>query len=271
MDKLIFDIGMHTGKDTEFYLKKGFKVIAVEANSELIEKAKIKFAKEIEKGYLTLIDKAISSESDSNITFYINNEKDDWGTINPDWNRSMNNNYISKTVSTICLEDLIKQYGVPYYIKIDIEGADVLCLKSLINQDHLPEHLSIELLTPNNLAGKKVNSLEIISYLYVLGYRKFTIVDQSKNHNIICPFPSQEGDYVNFSFDGETSGLFGKELTEPIYSLDEVSKLYLDYFYFNKQNISVPKWYSKFLCPTKKNNQLSVFHENGWFDLHVSK
>ena len=32
---LIFDIGCHLGEDSEFYLRKGFKVVAVEANPEL--------------------------------------------------------------------------------------------------------------------------------------------------------------------------------------------------------------------------------------------
>jgi len=29
--KLIIDVGMHKGYDTEFYLRKGFRVVAVEA------------------------------------------------------------------------------------------------------------------------------------------------------------------------------------------------------------------------------------------------
>jgi hypothetical protein len=28
---LIFDVGFHRGEDTDFYLKKGFRVVAVEA------------------------------------------------------------------------------------------------------------------------------------------------------------------------------------------------------------------------------------------------
>ena len=31
-NNLIFDVGLHTGQDTAFYLKKGFRVIAIEAN-----------------------------------------------------------------------------------------------------------------------------------------------------------------------------------------------------------------------------------------------
>jgi hypothetical protein len=29
---LIYDLGMHRGGDTQFYLEKGFRVVAVEAN-----------------------------------------------------------------------------------------------------------------------------------------------------------------------------------------------------------------------------------------------
>jgi FkbM family methyltransferase len=261
---------MHTGNDTFFYLKKGFKVVAVEANSELINKAKIRFASEINTGLLTLVDKAISRESDLEINFYVNSDKDDWGTIDPDWNRSMNSNYISKTVTTVCLEDLIKKFGVPYYIKIDIEGADVLCLKSLLNTKVLPEYISVELLTPNNLYGKKVNALEIISYLYVLGYRRFSVVDQSKNHTRSVPFPPKEGEYYECSFDGESSGLFGKELNEPIYTLDEISRLYLDYFYSKNQLLN-KRWYNKFFKSKNETKENVIFHENGWFDIHASK
>ena len=31
-DDLIYDVGMHRAEDTEFYLAKGFRVIAVEAS-----------------------------------------------------------------------------------------------------------------------------------------------------------------------------------------------------------------------------------------------
>lgn len=33
---LIYDVGLHRGEDTDFYLKKGFHVVALEANPELV-------------------------------------------------------------------------------------------------------------------------------------------------------------------------------------------------------------------------------------------
>jgi len=32
---LIYDVGVHQGEDTDFYLKKGFRVVGIEANAAL--------------------------------------------------------------------------------------------------------------------------------------------------------------------------------------------------------------------------------------------
>lgn len=271
MDKLIYDIGMHTGKDTEFYLKKGFKVIAVEANPNLVNAGKEKFKAEIASGQLAIIDKAISMTSDSTIAFYISDAKDEWSTILPDWNRNYDKEFRKIEVETIQLSTIIETYGIPYYLKIDIEGADVLCLKSLLQTPYRPDYMSVELVSPNSLVGTKVDSLEIFAYLYALGYRKFKVSDQSKNKFIKSPNPPLEGEYVDCTFGGDSSGLFGKELMSKEYSLDEISTMYLDYFYNHyKGNKTL---LDKILRKTglKDPHKNKVFHINGWFDVHAVK
>ena len=47
---LIFDIGMHKGEDTEFYLKKGFRVVAIEADPDLANLCRKRFKEFIDKG-----------------------------------------------------------------------------------------------------------------------------------------------------------------------------------------------------------------------------
>ena len=44
---LIFDVGCNDGQDADFYLKKGFRVVEVEANPALCEALKKRFADEI--------------------------------------------------------------------------------------------------------------------------------------------------------------------------------------------------------------------------------
>src|SRR5579863_9088502 len=43
--KLVVDLGMNDGSDTLFYLKKGFNVVAVEANPTLVKRASRRFAR----------------------------------------------------------------------------------------------------------------------------------------------------------------------------------------------------------------------------------
>ena len=57
---IIFDIGMHRGEDTDFYLKKGFTVVGVEANPALVQECRKRFQSQIENGQLHIIDKAIA-------------------------------------------------------------------------------------------------------------------------------------------------------------------------------------------------------------------
>ena len=44
---LVYDVGLHKGEDTEYYLKKGFRVIAIEANPQLISECKARFREAI--------------------------------------------------------------------------------------------------------------------------------------------------------------------------------------------------------------------------------
>ena len=41
---LIYDVGMHKGEDTDYYLQKGFRVVAFEANPDLVNLCRTRFA-----------------------------------------------------------------------------------------------------------------------------------------------------------------------------------------------------------------------------------
>jgi FkbM family methyltransferase len=44
--KLIYDVGMHNGDDTAYYLRRGFRVIAIEPNPALVATAAERFRRE---------------------------------------------------------------------------------------------------------------------------------------------------------------------------------------------------------------------------------
>jgi hypothetical protein len=76
---LIYDLGTHNGQDSEFYLKKGFTVVTVEANPQLCERIKQGFAREIAEGRYVLVEKAVR-ERFGKVTFFQNTERSIWGT-----------------------------------------------------------------------------------------------------------------------------------------------------------------------------------------------
>jgi hypothetical protein len=53
-DELIYDVGAHKGEDTEFYLKKGFGVVTIEAIPEFCVLLEQRFAKFLHDGQLKM-------------------------------------------------------------------------------------------------------------------------------------------------------------------------------------------------------------------------
>ena len=145
---LIYDVGMHQGEDTEFYLKKGFRVIAFEANPDLAASARAKFGDYIGNGKLVVVEGAIVEPSypAETVEFYKNNKNSLWGTVSPYFaernitfrDRKHHDKGPSDRFSN-CLATL----GVPYYLKIDIEGMDTVCLRALLQVEGRPAYISI--------------------------------------------------------------------------------------------------------------------------------
>src|SRR5215470_745629 len=83
---LIFDVGLHRGEDTDFYLKKGFDVVAIEANPELVAQCKIRFQDAMARGRLRIIEGAIAPPAiGEKVAFYRNSRNSVWGTIEEAW------------------------------------------------------------------------------------------------------------------------------------------------------------------------------------------
>ncbi|HMH15666.1 MAG TPA: FkbM family methyltransferase [Edaphobacter sp.] len=207
---LIYDVGGHLGEDTDFYLRKGFKVIAIEANPVLTEKLKERFQSNLSDGSLVLIDAAIA-ENTGEVDFYVDQAFSIWGTIRPVWAERNAAFGISSSelikVKATNFSEILGKHGVPYYLKIDIEGADLLCLKSLAEEQDKPKFVSIE--SEKRSWPALLNEFEMFKKL---GYSRFKIVDQKNIDRQKPPAPAAEGCYVQHSFEPGSSGLFGEEL-----------------------------------------------------------
>lgn len=205
MTATIFDLGCHRGEDSRFYLAKGFRVIGVEANPSLCANLRAMFSKEIVTGQFALVDRAIA-EREGTITFYVS-DTSIWGSIRPDWaGRDATMQPIE--VPAITFGSLIEQFGMPHYIKIDIEGADMLCLEGLLKFSERPRYVSFE-------SERRAVSdfLREFTLLRRLGCRRFQVVNQRRISEQREPFPSREGRYAGVAIESESSGLFGGDLS----------------------------------------------------------
>ncbi|MBE9058404.1 FkbM family methyltransferase [Sphaerospermopsis sp. LEGE 08334] len=262
---LIIDVGVHTGQDTEFYLKKGFRVIGIEAHPEIYETAKNRLKSYIESGQLTLLNIAISPK-DEPITFYANLDRSFWGTISPDRvkesDRSFGTRSVEMTVTGRRFESILAEFGVPYYLKIDIEGSDLLCVKALQQFDTKPQFISIE-----STKASWSALLEEIELLKELGYQKFKAVNQAKVTQQVAPSPPREGKYIPYQFEYGASGLFGEETPGNWLSESEVIKAYKgifrNYKIFGVNGIIYQFYAGKMLLE-------SLNIKEPWYDTHAS-
>jgi FkbM family methyltransferase len=211
---LIFDLGCHIGQDSDFYLKKRFTVVGVEANPALCDGLRHRFGREIAEGRFVLIEKAIG-ERHGDVDFFVNDERSIWGAtshnqryrerssakVSPRWTKIV--------VPMIPFSSLTDRFGVPYFLKIDIEGADLLCLKDLMKSQDRPNFVSIE---RSPFLSEQLRELKLLK---ALGYARFKIVDQMVVIRQQPPNPAREGAYVNHQFEFDASGLFGEESPGP--------------------------------------------------------
>ncbi len=244
---LIYDVGLHKGEDTEFYLRKGFRVVAFEADPGLIATCKEKFKSFIDGGKLTIIEGAIVSPDliepgDGKVRFYRNGDVSVWGTVRADWaerNARLGTASSVIEVDAVNFADVIAAHGVPYFMKIDIEGCDAVCLNALNEFVARPSYVSIESdkTSFENIAAE-------IEMLVDLGYVSFQAVEQSRMRYLSPPNPAREGDYVAQRFEEGSSGLFGAELPGKWKSREDILRLYrfIRVGYFLVGDDGVMKW-----------------------------
>lgn len=214
--KLIFDVGLHRGEDTDFYLKKGFRVVAFEANANLVSFCETRFQREIDEGKLTIISGAIVPRNEleagkETVSFYRNDGLSVWGTVRKDWaerNESLGASSTCVEVPVVDFAAAIREHGVPFYMKIDIEGCDTVCLETLLEFSARPSFVSIE---SSKLGIAAIR--EELGLLTKLGYNSFKVVEQSQIHlTQKMPAIAREGMAIEYVFEEGASGLFGREL-----------------------------------------------------------
>ena len=178
--RLVFDIGLCDGEDSRYYLDLGYSVVGVEANPHLAEQCRLRFAQEIAQNRMKVVNVGILQQQGS-FTFYrdlANDEKSSFVWINQD-----TKDWEEMTIPCITTRDLIAEYGKPFFMKVDIEGADLQALATL-TPDTCPTYLSLEL-------GS--DGMEIMDRLLELGYSRFKFVEGRTHWCSLSILPNEFG------------------------------------------------------------------------------
>jgi FkbM family methyltransferase len=248
---LIYDVGMNRGEDTKYYLARGFRVVAVEANPALANLVREQLTHDVSTGRLVIESAAIAEKAGTE-TFWVNEAITEFSSLIQGVAGRAGMKCTPVTVNAVTLKELFSQYGVPFYLKIDIERADRYCLESLDPSD-LPQYISIE-----------SHALDYLIILYNLGYRKFKLIDQMRhnsrfrlysNENIATRLANRLTWYLDrldsklrrgqLSHVPGSSGPFGEDTPGEWASIEDVMYNWLHFHkgYKNRGNTHPRSWY----------------------------
>lgn len=177
MRPLAFDVGLNVGDDTRYFLSRGYRVVAVEANPVLVDAAQASFRADIEAGRLEIVNAGVAG-NEGIAEFWVCDDKPEFSSFHRAIAARDGRNHHRIEIATTRFASLLERFGIPDLLKIDIEGNDLLCLEDL-SRSSLPHFISIEsecVVDPE--AASVEDGLRVLATLHDLGYRKFKLIDQ---------------------------------------------------------------------------------------------
>ncbi|HEY4329308.1 MAG TPA: FkbM family methyltransferase [Phycisphaerae bacterium] len=121
---LVFDVGANIGQSAEIFLKCGARVVSIEPQTHCAAELRARFSG---NSRFTLVPKAVGSEPGS-ATLYIS-QYDFMSSFDKEWCNITWARTLEVPVTT--LDALITEFGIPKFLKIDVEGWESQVLAGL--------------------------------------------------------------------------------------------------------------------------------------------
>jgi FkbM family methyltransferase len=210
---LAYDVGMNNGDDSRYYLGKGYDVVAIEANPALCAEVGAALHEYVEHGRLRILNLAVA-EADGTMEFHVDVDNDARSSLLPQEGQQTR----PVTVEARKLSHVIREHGVPDFIKIDVEHVDQVVLHDLIDAGMRPASISAE-----------AHKFEILLLLWQMGYREFRLLNGRTVHleyrNV--PITRVDGSTYTYSFPRHSAGPFGDDLPTPWRGIQHVAAEWL--------------------------------------------
>jgi FkbM family methyltransferase len=131
---LCFDVGANIGNRTRIFLQLGANVVAIEPQDTCVQMLRRQFGNH---PHLQIVQTALGEkEYETEIKI---DRANTISSMNPEWIQAVKNSgrfanhqwESSQTVNVTTLDNLIAQYGIPDFIKIDVEGYEEPIIRGL--------------------------------------------------------------------------------------------------------------------------------------------
>ena len=182
----VYDVGMHDGTDTAFYLQQGYAVLAIEADPLLAALAVERFAAPIAAGQLQILNVGIAEDTGA-ATFWVCDDNSVWNSFDRTIASRNASRHHPVEIETRRFADILETFGVPDYLKIDIEGCDSLCVADL-DRRVLPRFISVETeCVGDDVTLTDSEATAMLTRLRDAGYTRFQLVSQEDFRTVVFP------------------------------------------------------------------------------------
>ena len=171
---LVFDIGANKGAKAMALLSLGARVVAVEPNPACTKAILDENRKAVAKGSLQVECAAVAAQAGEMTLTIFDSEADMTSGSAEFLNYARTVGYTdtrSVTARATTLDNLIEQFGLPAFLKIDVEGMDADALRGLSSK---PSYLSFEYNTAGTLLE---NTRECFRQAVRLGFTEANLTE----------------------------------------------------------------------------------------------
>ncbi len=266
---LVFDVGLHRGEDTAYYLAKGYRVVAFEADPRSVAFCQNRFGREISEHRLRIMAGAITEDlTQESVTFFVDKRKPVWSTADKNWserNKRLGAKRIAVVVTKVDILRSFLEFGTPYYLKVDVEGVDRHIFRTLAALPDRPTYLSFE--------SDKVSFDDLLAdldFIEGLGYRRFKVVQQATVPGRVIRTKDRSGKALVHRFEKHASGGFGDDAEGPWLTKREAVDAYRQIF-ANYRLLGDASFVGRnFGLPLRILRRISRQPLPGWHDLHAT-
>jgi FkbM family methyltransferase len=206
MGKVVYDFGANKGNNIPYYLHQGFNVVAVEANPLLATRIATLYKDNPEVHVVNAC--IVDTDERVRVPFFIHRHNDVLSTfIEPVANAD---DFIVTEVNAVSPLKLFKEFGAPFFVKIDVEGFDGPLAKSTLIAAPDLRYISAE-----------VHSFLPLCHFVSHGFDRFKVVESPRVGCGFYDIPAS-GSKERYRFDFHDAGPFGEDIPGPWLSADEI-------------------------------------------------